>query len=432
MSKPDLVNNTYRYLLTPWIWQSGEEESWTQPPGVVAALDLRPKPARAAKGGTPQGFMLAVMDTGTSVPRGSVELGLNSLSSQLTSKQDADLISALDLSAGDLGRENLARTLYGLFTDLAEPSGANRNRPLAASHRGFIQLWMNGTRLVRERFSETAHPWMLDHVRADAQKLRAEGGDHYRRFLHVMRLKYGFTNERILPGEKELPFGTTFADDFTEASNTTLASHTPTGTNAGTSWTQLDGTFQVLASADAVDPTANYTTFPGMYVMDDAFSVDDMDVEVDEVTDPGTTTRFGGPATMCAAASEDCYYGRVRRSGSDADIEEINSGTNSDLTTGTWTVSYPVNVRLRSDGNSHTLFIDDVSTTGPTSDTSHSGNVRSGICGHQTGGSPEWRVDNFQAVDIVGAAATLSVNLVGSGGLAGTGGLAGRGGGLAG
>lgn len=281
---------SFNYVLAPWTLRSIRLEGpggsprfverWTGPPGTVVALDLRPRAAQEIR--TPDGFGLFVLNTAADIPAGALYLGNDFDAAQVAA--DAEVISRLELKSGDLGRATLLDSVWSVLTELSDPTFTDRTGPLTPDRNGNIVLRLHRHGVLRaERYSAEKHPQVLTLARANYARLAAGNA----KYLDSLARKLGVRAQDIaVPAG-----GATFGDTFEASSNTALGSWTPTGTNAGTGWTALNGTWQATAATDTGEQTT--VTDPGSARLDDDLDGDDMTVTVSvyAITD----FRAGGP-----------------------------------------------------------------------------------------------------------------------------------------
>lgn len=154
--------------------------------------------------------------------------------------------------------------------------------------------------------------------------------------------------------------GTFFSDTFTEGSNVNLDAHTP---DTGTGWTGTDAGNGVLA-IDAVNDHLRSTTGTGHAVITDDVDCDDYTVTASARTGSTGSNRVG-PLTRWDEPNDSGYEGRVTGSGN-WEIRRVDNGSATELTSGsvaTLLGSFSVNtfyaIELRSEGSTHTIWIND-------------------------------------------------------------------------
>lgn len=321
------------------------------------------------------------------------------------------MVAMLNLSAGDLTGETPLSALWRVLTDLSETSGENRPKGLLPTARGDMKLYLGGLRRS-ERFSAATHTHVLEILRSDYDRIKTESqvrGDNelYLRVAGYWQRKYGFdvrSKSQKLDGIREPK--TTIGDTFVEGSDVDLSAHTATGPNGGFSWTAVHGDINVTAASD---DTASANNANNNYRAESDLSSDDQDVEVDVISNGGASDNHGPVARFASAAQS--FYTIMHR---DSDsgryrLFKFTAGTPSQIGSSVNAASAgePINLRLRVDGSSLEAFVDDVSVIGPNTDTSFTGQTRTGILQADT-----VILDNFEAADLAVGAQPNSIAAV--------------------
>jgi hypothetical protein len=100
-----------------------------------------------------------------------------------------------------------------------------------------------------------------------------------------------------------------FGDDFTEASDTNLGSHTPTGSNHGSGWTVNIGAM-IVKSADG-EAADNNASAGNRATLNDSIGSDQMDIEADchftSLAGPGSGFAVGISGRAAAANQNGAY-----------------------------------------------------------------------------------------------------------------------------
>ena len=417
-----IVPGVYKYVLAKWEWRADEDrptfDYWQPPFGTVGSLDLRPVPAMGA--GPAEGFGFFALDRAADIPQGSLLLG-DDLHAGLNSVTRSDAVQRLELSPGDFDWPSLLDTLWGMITQLAEPSGANRVRPLMPCANGDLRLRLGGHSLVRQqKYNASNHPLVIDTARADFARYAADSkrGDSKRRagYLDSLVRKLG-----VRAGQIAVPSGgATIGDTFVESSNTALASHTPTGTYAfGGGWNANIGSWQVIASDDHVEVQTNGD--PNI-----ARAETDLDTD-DHFAWASVAAAFDfwapGVAVRIDASNDDCYV--YRRDVSNSLSQQIAKYVSSAWTTLASTGSdfpdpaNPWEARLQADGSDLEAFEAGVSKETVT-DTSITGNTRAGLYAEGHHGNSgieytEWRAEDVGGGSPPAAQIRRSLGLLGVG-----------------
>jgi hypothetical protein len=219
-------------------------------------------------------------------------------------------------------------------------------------------------------------------------------------------------------------------DDFTETSDTALASHTPTGAGAGAGWTQTAGSMTVIASTDVVvdgnDGAGNRAT------MTTDLGDDEMDVQADFVSISAVAGDFV-TVGFAARAPNGTTQGVIEAAfdfGAGANGQYfIGDGTLGDSLDEAWpggTVTLKLEVR---DGTAR-LLANDVEKVSITGSIAGAGNNFAGILltnfdGNGTGkvSADNYLSSSFEAASPIASVAEL--DFTGQGDLSGVGALAG-------
>lgn len=357
--------------------------------------------------------MLGLLDPAATVPANTQILG-DGLNDRMTSQVCIEAAAILGVDAADLDTPTVLDAAWRIFGELADPTGVDRVKPIMPGRDGFRELHLGGL-VKREPFTWGIGP-EFSNVRAVVRQgfaiIKAEdiarGSDHYKRVGGGLERKYGKPLSEILGyPEESLPPKTIFVDTFVEPDNdTALESHTPTGTPAGTGWTKVDanGIMTVKTATDRLLTTANYSTFPAAYRLNDALGSVDHFAQIEQTVQPGDAGRFTGPCVRFAASAETFYHGLMRQANGDADIQMNQAGTNSNIALGTWSPTWPSTVKLDISGTSLDLLVDGVSKTTVTHTDITTG-VHVGIATHLSDGVGE--SDGFLCDDGISAAGIL-------------------------
>lgn len=411
---------TYRYVLAPYEWRrlnpdkASSVMGWKPPAGAATALDLRPLGA-VAKPITAEGYGFIALRDGADIPKGALLLG-SDIDGVLTAQQKRDAEAMLDLAVGDLDWASMLDNLWGLFTEVADPTGSNAVKPLMPTVRGDLDLHLGGHSLVRRvSFDRILHPKALQQVRANYQRMVAAVPPEFRgEVLQRLMRKTGLrATEITVPAG-----GATIADDFTEAGPglISLDVHTPTGTNAFSgSWNENVGDWRI----DSADNRAEVQSNPdpniaradpssGGLTSDDHYS----EAMVAAIADFWAV----GAAARIEAASDDCYI--YRRDVSNNDSQAIYKYVSSVFTlVGTAIQSdfpdpaTPWAAYIECDGS--TIVIKEAGVTKITeTDTSLSGQTHAGLYAEGAHSNSGAEYASWEAADLGGGGGGISIPVV--------------------
>lgn len=404
------------FYLKPYTWNLGDDDGLPFTPGweitgaPISALDCRTFAAMAASGGDPEGYALveypALIIDPEAIFLGDDPLGHMSVDTRRS------MATALGFGRNDLnGANTLDRAVWRVLTQLADPTGVNAVKPLMPDTRLRMRLNFGGVS-HNERFTEAVHPRVYEVERLDYQRNKtfdiARGSNHYKRYLDATCIQYRTDPAGLgLPGEERLPRGTKIGDTMVQpTTNTVLASHTATGPDGGHSWSEVLGSITVYeATDDAQNPNGENVDARADADLSSAnhYSEANVTILVSDSRQVGVAVRFKSDA-------EDFYTLQYRDGTSSPDawqISKVVAGTKTGLTpTATEATKLGDNpgvIRLEINGNDLEGFLDTVSKITVT-DTTITGNLRTGIGLANPNGALRAIWDDFEAADLAAAA----------------------------
>lgn len=350
------------------------------------------------------GGVLAVGADATPVPRGAQELML------------APRLGGLALDA-----------LWNLLT-------RNTQHPLMPTMQGTLTLWAQGEPL-RQLYVEPTDPeWeaVLGRERLNYAQQRFETQQglhlpgHHLRCLDMKLEKYARLNldyraiQDALPDEEPLRHGTTITESFNTTDGDTLG--------PDLTWTETAGDIDIVSNAASQQTTGT-----------DVFARAEHDLAGDDhyaQADISALTVDGWAAVMVrfAGAANTGYCAYIINDGGTTRTEmyEITAGSFGAAQQSTaQTLSLPDTIYIQANGSDMTCKFNGSASGGTFTDTSITGNTRTGITGY-TNGANKVQWDAFEAADLAAGGGRIMGAIAGRGGLAGHGGIAGRGGGIAG
>jgi len=198
---------------------------------------------------------------------------------------------------------------------------------------------------------------------------------------------------------------TRWADTFVEAgaSYGNLTAHTPTGTDAGTSWTALTGTPRLDQTEDAAFGGVDAVGGDGTRIsarMENSLSGTDATGQVDVRFSTSLALKYGGVSLRFASAANTFMTALIDCNPTDLIIQKCVAGTYTTLASGNFTPSTGTwyTVALECDGSDFDGLIDATSYV-TVNDNSISTGLRGGINGAGVGSSST-AFDTFSYSDL--------------------------------
>ena len=189
------------YYLARWAWidEPEREPFWAAPERstVLGLLDLRSLPQMGSPGPLTEGFGFFVYPAAVDIcvfrcAHKGILLN-DALEKTLSPLVQAALETRLGLETGALDGLTIGDILWKLVTELADPTGEIRWKPLIPGVDGKLKLYLGGHSLIREEVYDPAiHPLVLPLLRLDFARIKAEDtGNHHRKVLGALIEKYG-------------------------------------------------------------------------------------------------------------------------------------------------------------------------------------------------------------------------------------------------
>lgn len=414
--------------LARWEWFTEPEPEgisyWRAPfvENATGSLDLRSNRQAGQPGPLALGWGLFAYDK----PMGSTGMHClgGDLDARLSAIQADTIALVLGKLAGDIQARSLRSLVKELFTEEADPTGETFWKPLRISRKNGFVVRLGGydKPIIQEPFS-TSHPAFqatLDVRWADYRRLRAlvqdklnsvdlrvreEGQkelEALRRWTgHDMLALYGRTGsdlvDKLVPPEyladgREQP-RTTITDSFNRADQAGLGT-----SSEGWSWSE------VTNQNDIVSNQAQATVGNALNLSraDQDLSSDDHRAEFDIIAIGSNSASFIGPVARFSSSEATGYI--ARRFGTNSNsfaLAKIVAGTITALgTPETTATTHPVIECNNSDISRY----DGVTLKETITDTSITGNLRTGII-QRTGAVPSgYQVDDFEAADLAAPA----------------------------
>lgn len=400
-------------------WKWNERMIQWEPPAMavmLGAIDLRSLPQMALKG-TAEGFGIFSY---ANVPAAGC-LALTG-DRNLTPDEKTTIRTKLGKV---IAADRFGLAVFELLTTHSDPTGLTFAKPLLPTIQGNLEVHLGGFPLLyQERFDINTSPQrnkVLAVLQADYARLRQESfpayqpGDprrqHYLKVLGGWMRKYGVDDHRIflpqeVPDEGWLPPASIFGDTFVEATtDTTLASHTPTGPNAGTAWSLFDGGGSAIvrqatdrAEFDGASNNSVSYRMQNNLASDDHYAEASVDASSDGAVDGpevGTLVRKDASATITH------YFGLADFTEDRFALNKYVNGTLTEIGSLAETITAGTPFILRTEANGSTIrVLRDGTQKISVTDTSITGKLRGGIFGWTNNSAhfPIW--DDFEKADL--------------------------------
>jgi hypothetical protein len=441
---------------------------WRCPGGGGTMLDLRPASEQGSDPltATPAGAILAGYPAARTIA-GATYLG-NDFAATLTLAQRTALRNALSI-----GTAFTATTFGAIVAEIlgakSDPTNSVRAKPVLPNTAGNIEVILAGVVAFRRAFTGTgdAHWGQIQAVeQADYRSVRtrclafasaingATQGDgslaarlitgfalankvtwataqstlatvytqKYLRYLGGLVRKYAtwsIARQQFIPAglndEGELPPQTTLTDDFNRADSGTMGT-----ASGGFSWTQY-GAGMGIGSNRLVTNSLSF----GWGRAESDLSSADHTAQIDIINFHTTVDGAGSGAVRYDASANTCYFGVVYSGSPQYQLYKVVSGGATQIASATGTATPPITVKTGAVGSTITIYQSGVSVLS-TTDTSITGNLRTGVNTYSGNNVGHGIFDNFQGDDGVGGG-TSAIAGVTAGCAAAASGLFGRG-----
>jgi hypothetical protein len=422
---------------------------WRCPGGGGTMLDLRPAPEQASNPLTtiPTGAIIAFYPT-TRTIAGATYLG-NDFTGNLTVGQRTALRNALSI-----GTAFTATAFGGIVAEIlgakSDPTNSVRAKPILPNTAGNIEVIIAGVVAFRRAFTGTgdAHWGQIQAVeQADYRSVRtrclafasaingATQGDgslaarlitgfalankvtwataqstvatvytqKYLRYLGGLVRKYAawsIARQQFIPAglsdEGELPPQTTLTDDFNRADSGTMGT-----ASGGFTWTQY-GAGMGIGSNQLITNSLSF----GWGRAESDLSSADHTAQLDVINYHTTVDGAVGTAVRYDASSNTSYSALIYSGGSpQLQVYKVVSGSMTQIATGNTTIAPPETAKTGIAGSTITLYQSGVSVLS-TTDTSITGNLRTGAFVYAGNNAGHGIFDNFQGDDGAGGGLT--------------------------
>ena len=396
------------HCIREWIWNTDDPKDiyWNGPDDSLGVLDLRTIPEMSSFGlSTGLGFF-----SYATPPVGDFFCFGADIDSKVSLSSIIAIESVLKLSK-PLESQTIRNILFELFTQHGDITGATAWKPLIPNREGVLTMGIKGHTIIKsEKFEIDKHSKSLALLQHDFAKARAKleprGSVKHLQLLSTIVAKTGIPYA-IITGSSEIkPVipATRVGDTFDGTNGTDLDAHTPTAstsTPAGSGWTHLQSTAEIVNDTEAEVSTQNTE---GIFRLDSAVSSTDHFCEADVTTN--NEARNYDATVFCrkdSSATLTMHEGRLQIAQSVGDHMEIFKrvgGATTELAASPndefiFNDGFFYTINLDINGTSLELFRDEVSKAS-TTDASISAGTFGGLVLDDDGGSPaEARAEYF-------------------------------------
>jgi hypothetical protein len=400
-----------KYYLGPHVWDTSTPLSfWRAPTGCLHHIDLRAIPHMSVAGGSPAGVGLFGMPNAAPMSSDYRLFGQGPGLTQITPVEaDRSVFSSM-VGVPSVDGTSLAEWVYTLLTLYSDVRGDTAVRPLMPSSGGRmgacgIVRQFDATaphcakvlQALRQQYRQAAQAaangLMLDQFgRPDPQKHRKILGDMLRRYR-------GTNESAIIPADMPqvaaLEPETSISDNFNRANSTGL------GTAAGGwSWAAINtGSCNIVSNQAVIQNAPGY----GSQRAETDLSSSDHYAEI-SIVSSNIGSNYMGPSARFSASVQTFYaeaYSYAAGGGVAMYMFKWVTGTATALgSAATITTAVPELYRTECNGSVITGYQAGVSRLVRT-DTSITGNTRTGFTGDKSGSSEI--VDDFSAADLAAA-----------------------------
>lgn len=363
---------SYNYVRADWVWD-GETESWELPECAVSAIDLR-SIRQMASPGLLTGEAIFTVDSRCVITYDHEFLG-------------SDVSVVRDI-------------VWDSLTVNSDPHGLTGPKPLMPDRNLNIDLYIGGELVRRERFSIESHPQVLEVLRSDYDRIKANESlaelDVHLKIAGYWQDHYGFDvrspNQRL--DGISTPETTINETWNCPDSGSSIDCDLVWDQIVSDTWTLVDNTARNAFSISIGDSAIARATSP--------LSTDNMYVEVSSAIASGTIRYVGAAARIEDVTPVSLYAGGRRNNASDTYvIRKWVAGTRTNIALVSLTAqgSGFVTDRFIVDGSTLT-YISGGTFVLQVTDTSITGNVYAGLETNPDG-TERARYDTFEAADFV-------------------------------
>lgn len=370
-----------KFWLGQFEWDA-EGAFWRLPRNALSAFDLR-SPAQAAVADTPNGYAVFVTADGANLA--GFDLLAAGDGAATVSVAHRDLVRTRLGIAASIDSTSLADVLFELLEVHGDPSGQDRLLPGLPDSQGVLRLRMQGVGELKSRAQRGADlsPAQVELLQRVYQQaaLQEQAGelpaDQHRKILGALAQKYSVSHELFLPqGDNTTPLRpeTTINESWPDDGDMDA-------TTQDHSWTEVLGDFSIASGVLSCDSTTRASAR-----CETALSSDDHYAQCPAI-DVGGGVVHVGVCTRFASAADTHYYCRLRYGvADDVDFRKVVAGTDTQLVSPVSITENPgADIKVESDGSSHTVTYDGGVAINGHSDSSITGNVRVGVSGDSGG-----------------------------------------------
>lgn len=379
------------YYIGPWVKAKGIDgkDRWNLPDNTIGSFSLR-----SASLAQDQGLFCAsvpILDSSYT----KIGDGTDFRDYHTTQFERDAWRSILSLSIAELPdsitlfRDIVIKT----FEELGDPEGDKRFFPPTATHRGNLEFFFGNELISRRKLTgidDLAYKHLLPHLRNTYQKYYDAGIEARQKVLWDWERKYpGVPTKDFQPvGINEIAIRptTTINDTFDRGNADALG----TSSDGDWSWTEVQGDIDI--SGNKAVATAGGRKFARA---DKDLSSDDHYAQAIWGTAGGGNSNTGVAVRKDSSATLTFYYAWNRDTDDAMKIEESTDDSQTEVASGSYTISDGEVLKLTADGSTLTAYVDDVQKL-QGSDSSISGNLRTGLQGYYA--KTTW--NNFQAADL--------------------------------
>lgn len=389
-----------KFYRGPWVWND-TEKSWNPPDGFTG-LDLRNITDQSSQGGTP--------GIGLFFGKGNLpsEYDLLGSGAHRDVKTSARLRNLVPCRKGYAPKGNdLLGLVWDTLTDGADPDGDDFAKPIMPGTDGRLSLHCGQSHHERFRWGNQN---VKAVIRKDFARLFKDAGEGKLkdRFQHLRVLdfwceQFGLNGpedwKELVPNalHKDVPgrmrHETTYQDTFDRADSSGLGT-----SSGGQTWSNVSFSWNVVSNK------AHAGSNGALSRLDADLSSADHYAQADFET---TSDAFVGPAVRFSSSGATLYVGYSRNtlggvSGTNR-IVKIVAGTTTSLSqTNTGGAFASGTIQTEVNGSSLTQYRDASITVGPITDTSITGNLRTGLKEAGPFSATDVKADNFEAADLGG------------------------------
>lgn len=398
-----------RYYLGPWRWRN-DDDGYCSPAGAIGAIDLGRVPEMGRKASARGGCLCW---TDGDLPSEFTRIGVGDAREIKRDQRLVDVMSTVTSAGKSPEGDTLADMILDCLLLGAEPLGLSAPRVAEPDCSGWhhLHLWGHGqAHVTAQRFE-----WGSSRVTSILQaSLRDQFRDLHRdaaagklrdNLHHLRVLDFWCEQFRVddwrefvpkslhkdIPGR--LKHETTITDSFNRADNANLGT-----SSGGWSWTAV----AFSSGWGIASNVASNSTNGSIYRADSDLSSSNHYAQA-AATASGTTS-FVGMCVRFASAANTHYNGMARNNATTTyRLRKMVSGTSTTLNDVSTTAFSSGTIKTEINGTSLTIYNGVSAVNGPITDSSISGNTRTGVVNSV---GPGGTLDSFEAADLAASGVT--------------------------